>query len=63
MGIFYKRKKDNLDKNTADPWNTYGIDFGKASKKDSQEETYILKSATEDLPALPKEEEQNVTEN
>jgi len=58
MGLVYHRKKDNFDKsNTADPWNTYGTDFGKSSKADSQKQTYIQKSATEDLPAKPLDEE------
>jgi len=58
MGLFYHRKKDTVDKNnTADPWNTYGVDYGKSSKKDSQKETFIHKAATEDLPAKPKEED------
>lgn len=63
MALFYHRKKDNIDKNTANPWNTpIGVDFGEKSKADSQKETYILKSATEDLPAKPKDEEIEVSE-
>ncbi len=60
MGLVYHRKKDNFDKdNTADPWNTiYGTDYGKNSKADSQKESYIIRSATEDLPSLPKDEEE-----
>ena len=63
MGIFYTKKKDNFNKNTADPWNTYGVDFGKKGKADSQKETFINKSATEDLPALPVDEDSDEPED
>lgn len=57
MALFYHRKKDTVDKNTADPWNTaYGVDFGQKAKADSQQATYTLKAATEDLPAKPKDD-------
>ena len=58
MGLVYHRKKDNFEKNnTADPWNTFGADFGKNTKADSKKETFIIKSVTEDLPAKPKDED------
>lgn len=51
MALFYTRKQDNKEENnTADPWNNYGIDFGKEYRADSEQATSEHRKSSEDLP-------------
>ena len=51
MGIFYSRKQEKeRDNNTADPWNNYGIDFGKDKRADSEKATAQHRKTSKDLP-------------
>ncbi len=47
---YHKKKKETVDENTANPWEVYGVDFGKSAKADSEKASYELRTTTEDLP-------------
>ena len=55
MGLIYTKKKDEETQNTADPWNVYGVGFGRESKVDSKKVAWEVRSTTEDLPAGQKD--------
>ena len=55
MGLIYKKKKDEETQNTADPWNVYGVGFGRESKADSEKVAWEVRSTTEDLPTGQKD--------
>ena len=55
MGLIYTKKKDEETQNTADPWNVYGVVFGRESKADSEKVAWEVRSTTEDLPTGQKE--------
>lgn len=55
MGLIYTKKKDEETQNTADPWNVYGVGFGRESKADSKKVAWEVRSTTEDLPAGQKD--------
>ena len=56
MAIHFTRKKQTVDKNTADPWRIFGATNGEGSKADSQKTAHEIRQITEEVPSLPVEE-------
>ncbi len=52
MAIHYTKKKDEQTENTADPWNIYGVNFGKENKVDSKKVAWEITTIKE-APAEP----------
>ena len=52
MALHYTKKKDEKTENTADPWNIYGVNFGKENKSDSEKVAWELTTIRE-APAEP----------
>ncbi len=57
MALHYTKKKDEQTENTADPWNIYGVNFGKENKSDSEKVAWELTTIRE-TPAEPLKENQ-----
>ena len=49
------RNKTKIVNNSADPWNIYGVGFGRESKADSEKVAWEVRSTTEDLPTGQKD--------
>ena len=58
MALIYTKKRDEQESNIADPWNVYGVSFGKDAKVDSEKVAYEVASTCDDLPAMKKDDEQ-----
>ena len=53
MGLIYTKKKDEETQNSADPWNIYGVGFGRESKADSEKVAWEVRSTTEETHEIP----------
>ena len=60
MALHYTKRKDEQEKNTADPWNIYGVNFGKENKSDSEKVAWELRTIKEAPAGLKETEETEI---
>ena len=58
MALHFTRKKQTADKNTADPWNLFGLTQGEGGKADSKKIAHEIRQITEEVPALNPDDNQ-----